>query len=264
MKPLTAQIEGIGLLGPGFADWPSAVAALRGSSPVTGRATVVPPLEVLPPAERRRASLIVRLALATGLQAVDAARRDPAQIASVFASSGGDGPNCHELCSVLASADRQVSPTRFHNAVHNVAAGYWGIATGAKTSSTALSAHDASFAAGLLEALVQVAAGGAPVVLIAYDAPYPQPLQALRPIADAFAVALVLAPPTPAAAHTQLSVTIGQAPASRLTDARLESLRSSIPAARSLPLLQQLARREQGSVNLDYLDDACLSVQVLP
>ena len=170
MKPLQAQIEGIGLLGPGFADWAAAAAALRGDAAVTGQPTVVPPLQVLPPAERRRAALIVRLAVTAGLQATANAGRDPALLPSIFASSGGDGPNCHELCTVLASSDRQVSPTRFHNAVHNAAAGYWSIATGAKTSSGALSAHDASFAAGLLEALVLVATDASPVLLIGYDA----------------------------------------------------------------------------------------------
>jgi hypothetical protein len=263
MKALTAQIEGIGVLGPGFGDWPAAAAVLSGSVAGNGQATVVPLLAVLPSAERRRAALIVRLAIAAGLQATAAAERLPAQLPSIFASSGGDGPNCHELCSVLAS-DRQVSPTRFHNAVHPAAAGYWSIATGAKTSSGALSAHDASFAAGLLEALVLVASEASPVLFIAYDAPYPQPLHAVRPIADAFAVAMVLSPLTPATPFARLSVTISDGVASNLADARLEALRRSIPAARSLPLLRLLARREAGVVNLDYLDDRCIGIEVTP
>ncbi|MEP7314093.1 MAG: beta-ketoacyl synthase chain length factor [Pseudomonadota bacterium] len=264
MTALTAQIEGIGILGPGFDDWPGAVALLTGAAIAVVQPTVVPALDLLPPAERRRAALIVRLALSTGMQAARMAARDPAVLASVFASSGGDGPNCHEICTVLASADRQLSPTRFHNAVHNAAAGYWSIATGAKTPSNALSAHDSSFAAGLLEALVQLATNQRPVLLIAYDAPYPQPLHAERPIADAFAVALVLAPVVQGFAHAHLSVTLGEEPAGRLADVRLEALRRSIPAARSLPLLRLLARREQGRVVLDYLDGQSVAVVVTP
>ena len=42
----------------------------------------------------------------------------------------------------------------------------------------------------------------------------------------------------------------------------LESLRASIPAARSLPLLERLAQRRAGTVVLDYLDTARLAVEV--
>ena len=66
--------------------------------------------------------------------------------------------------------------------MHNVAAGYWAIATGSMEPSTSLCAHDASFAAGLLEALTQAASADKAVALIAYDQPYPQPLHAVRPI----------------------------------------------------------------------------------
>ena len=100
---------------------------------------------------------MVKLALAAGLEATRQAGADPAQLPAIFTSSGGDGQNCHEICQALASAERQLSPTRFHNSVHNAAAGYWSIATGATPASNALCAYDASFAAGLLEALTQVA-----------------------------------------------------------------------------------------------------------
>ena len=74
---------------------------------------------------------VVKLALAVGLEACAHAGAIPARLPAVFTSSGGDGRNCHEICAALASAERLISPTRFHNSVHNAAAGYWGIATGA-------------------------------------------------------------------------------------------------------------------------------------
>ncbi len=52
---------------------------------------MVPPLQCLPPAERRRTGGIVKLALAVGLEAVSQAGADAAQLAAVFTSSGGDG-----------------------------------------------------------------------------------------------------------------------------------------------------------------------------
>ncbi len=112
----------------------------------------------------------------------------------MFASSGGDGETIHEILATLAGPARELSPTRFHNSVHNVAAGYWSIATGAKTPATSLCAHDGSFAAGLLEAGAQALATNGTVTLIAYDLPYPEPLASVRRIAAPFAVALLLSP----------------------------------------------------------------------
>ncbi len=201
---LTARIEGIGLLGPGLTGWPAGQLVLSGQQPYQPQQTVLPPPALLPAAERRRSSAIVKLALAIGLEAVAAAGLDAAELPSVFSSSGGDGETCHLLCEMLASDDRQISPTRFHNSVHNVAAGYWSIATGAMTASSALSGFDASFGAGLLEALTQVVVDERRTILLAYDAPYPEPLHSARPIADAFGIALVLAPQRSARARAQI------------------------------------------------------------
>jgi hypothetical protein len=269
MRPvstLSATLAGVGLLGPGLADWPAAARVLAAGEPYAPQPTVVPPLECLPSAERRRTGTVVRLALHVGLEAMRRAHADPAVPAAVFCSSGGDGQNCHEICQVLASADRQISPTRFHNSVHNAAAGYWGIATGATAASNALCAHDASFAAGLLEALTQVAVEETPVLLIAYDAPYPEPMRSVRPIPEAFGVALLLTPARaaagPAAPGTRLTAALSGAPAERLEDPQLEALRAAVPAARSLPLLARLARAAPGTTVIDYLEELQLRVEV--
>ena len=47
-----------------------------------------------------------------------------------------------------------------------------------------------------------------------------------------------------------------------MADGALDSLRRSIPAARSLPLLAQLARRSTGRVVLDYLGGRGLAVEL--
>lgn len=262
MTPLAAFVEGVGLLGPGIADWPSGARMLRGEEAWASAPTVLSAPQCLPSAERRRTSTIVKLALAVGLEAASRAGADPATLPAVFTSSGGDGHNCHEICQVLASAERQLSPTRFHNSVHNAAAGYWGIATGATPASNALCAYDASFAAGLLESVTQVSVEQTPVLLIAYDAGYPEPIRAVRPIPDAFGVALVLSPAAGAQSVLRLELALSEACADTLEDAGLESLRASVPAARSLPLLAQLARARPGGVVLDYLESRRLAVQV--
>jgi hypothetical protein len=49
-----------------------------------------------------------------------------------------------------------------------------------------------------------------------------------------------------------------------MSEPLLEKMRTSIPAARSLPMLSRLARRESGRVVLDYLRHARLAVEVEP
>jgi hypothetical protein len=260
--PPGAYLEGIGVLGPGMPSWPAAARVLRGETPWESVPTVLPAPQLLPPAERRRMGSLVRLTLAVGLEACAHAGADPAGLPAVFSSSGGDGQNCHEICQALASAERLISPTRFHNSVHNAAAGYWGIATHATPAANALCAHDASFGAGLLEAVCQVAAEQRRVLLIAYDANSPEPLFGVRPIPDAFAVALVLAPERSAAALAHLALAFSAARADTLAPQALESLRRAIPAARSLPLLERLARGGGGTVVLDYLEEPRLGVEL--
>src|SRR5674476_1137003 len=215
---LTAYIEGIGLLGPGLTDWPTSQAVLGGQQLYQSCKTILPSPALLPAAERRRSGAIVKLTLATGLEAIAAAGLDAASLPSVFSESGGDGETCHLICEMLASNDRQISPTRFHNSVHNVAAGYWSIATGAMTTSSVLSAFDASFGAGLLEALTQVVVDHTRIILLACDTPYPEPLHSARPIPDAFGMALVLAPQRSARALAQINISLTEARAERLDD----------------------------------------------
>jgi hypothetical protein len=125
-----------------------------------------------------------------------------------------------------------------------------------------LCAHDASFGAGLLEALSQLALNTGPVLLVAYDADYPQPLRARRPIPDAFGVGLLLTPSGSGAALASLKVELCEDVATKLESPELEALRISIPAARSLPLLQRLAQSRRERIILDYLDTARLAVEI--
>jgi hypothetical protein len=262
-----AYVRGIGVLGPGIWDWPSAAALLKGERPYVPAPTEAPPPAALPAAERRRTGATVRLALAAGLEALDAAGLAAGAaetLATVFASSSGDGEILHEICSALASPERQISPTRFHNSVHNAASGYWSIALRAMAPSTALSAYDGSFAAGLIEALCQIGASGAPALLVAYDTDYPEPLREKRPLPGSFAAALLLDPRSPAGALARLEVRPSREVADRLPEGPLEALRAGIPAARSLPLLNRICRRDSGRAVLDYLDGLTLAVNVCP
>ncbi|MDP1650546.1 MAG: beta-ketoacyl synthase chain length factor [Rubrivivax sp.] len=254
-------VLGIGVLGPGLANWAGGQALLRETSTWQRQPTLVPPPDRLPATERRRAGTVVKASIVVADQAVAAAGADASRLATVFTSSTGDPANCHLLCEALAAPARLVSPTRFTNSVHNAAAGYWHIATRSQLPSTSLAAFDASFAAGLLEAAAQCLSARSPVLLVACDVPYPEPLHSVRPLADVFALALVLAPPGGAGRRLRLEV-LADAAATPCSDAGLEDLRRTIPAARALPLLQALARGDAAALVLEGLPGLALRLQL--
>jgi hypothetical protein len=256
MSGLRVWVEGVGLLGPGMTSWADAQGLLCGLLPPAPVPTSLPLPARLPPAERRRAGAAVKLALAVADQAVAQAQVDPGRLATVFTSSSGEGINCHLLCETLATAASMVSPTRFTNSVHNAPSGCWHIAVGSRASSTSLCAFDGSFAAGLVEAATSVALRCEPMLLVASDSPYPEPLHATRPLPDHFGLALVLAPAATERSLAELTVELlgPDLPPDRCDEPGLEALRRAIPAAAALPLLAALARGgAPRHVVIDYL-----------
>lgn len=193
MKPLAARIEGIGWWSKGLPSWSDAQSFARdGLMPENAAARPSP--QLLAPNERRRAPESVAVALEVALAACTAAERDPARLPSVFASTHGDLGITDYMSATLAGDDpASISPTRFHNSVHNAAAGYWTIGAGCMHPATALSAYDATFAQGLLEALVQLASGNDAVLLAAYDTGATGPLEAISNTTGTLGGALLLA-----------------------------------------------------------------------
>ena len=261
---LALDVKELGIAGPGLDNWQAAVPILCGEADYQPEPMSKPVAEGLSPRERRRHTFTIALAVATALQAVEleALRELPA----VFACSGGDTDVIDRICAVLDQPGHPVSPQQFMNSVHNAPAGYWSIAGGNRAAITSLSAFDASFAAGLLEAAVQIRAGREQVLLVAYDAPAPMPIWPFRPLTAPFATALLLTASAPGGkplATLDLSLESGIEEAS-LDQVDLEKLRTGNPAARSLPLLQAFARREPKRIALPYLPPMMLSVGVQP
>jgi hypothetical protein len=259
-------VEGVGLCGPGLPGWAASRPVLAGTEPYVPAPAIVPASPLLPPNERRRTVLTVKLALAVGTEAFDGAKRDPVDTATVFTSSCGDGDTLHGILSGLASEHREISPTRFHNSVHNAPAGYWNIATHSHAPSSSLCAYDASFAAGLLEAATQAVVEDRAVGLIAYDLRYPEPLHSMRPVGALFGMALVLTPWRTAASLASLDVEPRRysGHVSRMASAELEELRGNTPAARGLPLLAALARDEAADLVIDYISGLELRLALKP
>jgi beta-ketoacyl synthase-like protein len=257
-------VQSVGLLGPGLPDWRTGRDILRGARPYEIGASPQPNPDMLSPNERRRGAKSVRWAVAVAQEAVAASGLKAADIATVFTSSGGDGETMHCICEALAAPGREVSPTRFHNSVHNAAAGYWSIAAGSRRPSVSLCGYNASFAIGLLEAAVQASVERTAVLLVAYDLPYPQPLHSVRAIDEPLAVAVLLAPEPGASELARWRIALAPAAASTSLPASLVGICASNPVAQCLPLLVALARDAREQVRIDYLDDRQLVVEPAP
>ncbi len=253
-------IQGIGLVMPGVESWRQGQVILK-SPEQFDLAAPLPPVakSLLPANERRRTTALIQMALHA---AEDAVKDVQQSMATVFASSCGDLPIVDKIMQALTLPSRPVSPTHFHNSVHNAPSGYWSILAASTQASTSLSAWDESFSAGLVEATTQVLAASKPVLLVAYDYPSPQRLTGKRQITAPFALALVVAPSGEGA---QLNLSVEQSGSdTSMKAASLETLRLANPAARSLPLMQLLASSQQGEVYLPYTNDQKLKVSVQP
>ena len=267
MRRLHADLLGASLWGPGLDGWSASRDILAGQQPYLPRHSPLEPPAMLPPNERRRTGEVVRLALHVAQAAVEAAGVAAAELRCVFGSANGDGPVVGSILDALTQAapgrERIVSPTQFHNSVHNAAAGYWSIATRNPLPATCLGCHDQTWAAALLLAMLEVDAG-APVLLCVYDHPLPAAYARARPVVAPFGVGLVLAPSV-GRGLARIDVA-HHSVAARHVEPRvpaLAALAAGNPAAQSLRLLEHLARGEAGRCDAVYFEGS-LQVELTP
>lgn len=190
---LTATIEGIGFWTQGLPTWDAAVAFAHGAdlqdTPARPSPSCWPPTSAGARPTPWPCRWTRRWPPATPPAAT------PPCCHRCSPSTHGDLAITDYMCTTLASDPTAISPTKFHNSVHNAAAGYWTIGAGAMTPTTALSAGAGSFAQGLLEALMQLGAGAEAVLLVGYDARSIGPLGRVSPSEGLFGAALVLGAP---------------------------------------------------------------------
>jgi hypothetical protein len=257
-------VAGVGIIAPGLPDWSIAAAVFRGQQPWQATEAAVPAVSMLPKNERRRASQTIRFALEAAQQAIAASGFAPTELATVFGSSSGEGDVLDAILEVVTGAQPRVSPTLFHNSVHNAAAGYANIATGSRAPSLSIGAFDETVAATLLAGAVQARRG--PVLVCVYDTALPPTLRDVRDVSMSFAAALVLCPERPAApvARTAVNIAARSLPESAMRQSDLAALVRANPAARVLPLLEAIARREAAEIVLSWEDSPSLEITVLP
>jgi hypothetical protein len=211
----------------------------------------------------------VAIAIEAASAACRAADRQPVELPSVFASTHGDGAINDYLCATLAASPTQVSPTRFHNSVHNAASGYWTIGTGCTKPSTALSAGPHTFAAGLLEACTQALADQSPLLYIAYDAAVPGPVGQICQSEGMIACALVLEPLDSASIERikarivwQIEAASATAPPARWPTVWEKALPDN-SMRQCLPLLALLAQEGASSLRMPVSEHGVLRIDRL-
>lgn len=253
------------IVGPGFSGIQQVNSILSGEQiwKSTEMEKMVP--DCLPANERRRTTAIIKLAIQLAQQAVkqDDEIHSPA---TVFASSDGDFSIVDKICSALCEPGKNVSPTQFHNSVHNAPAGYWAIAAKCQLPSTSISAGDSSFAAGLLEAITQVHSSQQPVLLIAYDYPAPFPIDEKRHFDFPFGVAMLLSAVEQSHSRAELSfltISSNKTP-SQCVASELAAIQNGNPMAHALPLLECVSARQEKVIQLPYYDQSTLEIRVSP
>jgi hypothetical protein len=189
---LRARLCGVGMWTPTYADFDAWVAAgLPDDLHVANRDFVPPPASLLHPRLRRRTSTLTRAAVTALEAALAHTGVGIDEVRFVLVSSFGEIETTVDLLAQLGVPDGPISPTKFHNSVHNTATGYMSIASGNHRESTALAGGPHNLEIGLLEALAGLAETGEDVVLIFAEELLPHPFE--RSDAEAtFAVALHL------------------------------------------------------------------------
>lgn len=250
---LRCRVLAAGTWGRQFRDLPELAAILRGEPlpPALGEGGTGPKPEIIPANERRRAPLGVRLAVETSWQATQSSGIDPRDLRCVFCSGLGDTQLTDYLCQVLASSNKQLSPTKFHNSVHNAAAGYWTISTQCMQAANSVAGFGHSVALSLLEGITQCVVEQVPVLLTFYDTSCSEMLRELLHNTQDFGASLIIAPINTSYPSQfeqpilALQTHAGTSPWPVLADQRLNHLYEHNPAARSLALLQHLLVPEQ-------------------
>lgn len=205
---------------------------------------------LIPANMRRRTSLTTRMAVTAASLACVEAQVSAQKMTSIFASLGGEIHVTDALCRLLPDEDALLSPTQFHNSVHNTTAGYWAILSQCQAPTTAIAAADDTFAMGVIEAWAQLQQqGNGECLLVCYDELWPQYLA--PPIGKlAMACAFVFSTDSVGAIG---AIELPQIQQNGMASDQNQwiALAQSAPAAAVIPLLQAIQNKVPISVPLN-------------
>lgn len=258
MKPI--YINTLSLAAPGLIGLEQAMPVLTGETQwqTSDFPKLVP--QLLPANERRRITSYIKLAL----HVADEANLPDKTLPAVFASSNGDFYITDHICNTLTMNPKHISPTQFHNSVHNAPAGYWAIAAKSPAASTSISTGDSTFSSGLLEAVTQVLCQQHDVLYVAYDYPATAPLDKFSDVSEVFATAFVLSLDKADNSYGSIKLDISNdnIVKSHCINTSLDNLQNSNPIAESLPLLETLCLKKSATLYLPYLNNSKLKIEV--
>ncbi|MBE9525574.1 MAG: beta-ketoacyl synthase chain length factor [Proteobacteria bacterium] len=250
MKPI--YLKAISIIAPGIKNWKEAKAIFNEEIAYEAQAVTKKLDTFLAPNTQRRASRNIQLALASVQQICLDSPFDSEKLLYVFTSCNGDLTIFHQINSALNLPGHPVSPTKFHNSVHNAPAGYTSIALNTQSPSTSIASFQDSFANGLLEATVQSLSTQKDCLLVAYDEIPPEPLLSLFPVKADFSCAFILSTNAEnALCRLDISITKGQK-ISSMKNSQFERLRHCNPQAKVIPLLHTIACKENQSIFMGY------------
>ncbi|BCN93100.1 hypothetical protein THMIRHAM_08850 [Thiomicrorhabdus immobilis] len=252
---MKAQILSIGLTAPGLVSFENFKSMmLQNRSPDTSEAIEKYSPSFLPPNERRRTTATIKLALKTAEEALSHFQQRYPQADSklpvLFVSKDGDTLISARMCQEVGEEEPMISPTQFHNSVHNAPAGYWMIGQKNQSPASAISVGQFAIANGLLEATLQSQTYAKPVLLVIYDLPLDDliPADASQNAALPFAFSMILdaSDSNQESDYPALNLSFTQQ-APRPTSSN--NPYSGLPAAEAYPLLQSLVLFESNGEN---------------
>jgi hypothetical protein len=248
MSTFTTYVNGVAFWAPRVPGWQIAAPVLRGEAAAPLQTASRPVPTLLGPTERRRAPDTVAIALEVASRACESAGVDPQQLPSIFASTHGDLAISDYMSETLSTTPTLLSPIRFHNSVHNAAAGYWTIGTGCHEPYTALTAYEDTFGEGLLEALTQATCGDRAILLVAYDIEARGPLATMVSSRGLVGAGVVVSPRAQANSLARVRWRTRQGGERTVCLQSNADLVAGSAMATCLPFFEALARAEQRTV----------------
>ncbi len=140
---------------------------------------IKPALKDVPAMQRRRFSLITRMAIECALKTT-AHLPKGCYLPNVFASPQGEFPKTLSLLDSINLAE-PLSPMGFGLSVHNTAAGLYSIHAGNQAPSSAIAAQQDTLLAAFTEAYLLSKAENMPVLLVYAEEPLPEDWAQYRP-----------------------------------------------------------------------------------
>jgi hypothetical protein len=240
---------------------------VAGQLDISGKELAKAAPKSIPARERRRAGQMISMAVEVAHQACDMAAVPKNEIPSVFTSAMCDTTITDYMCRKLASDEKLLSPTRFHNSVHNAASGYWSISAENRSPSSYVGGGQNSVGIALLETVSLVQETAQPVLMVGYDLQTKAPFDDVFPIGQTMAFALVLAPADHQATGqlntlVDLSVKNESEPQSLARDRMLTSLSGSNPMGAAISLLEMTTDTQTSELSLALTPHSTLVVRL--